>query len=404
MTLAQAPAELRAVVQTVLDTPDAGPQTRLLPRDATAQNDFGVSVAISGNTALIGASTADGGPGAGTGAAYVFVKVGPLWVQEARLVASDATPEDNFGADVALDGDTALIGAPNKGILGGIGAAYVFVRSGTAWSQQSKLTAHCPTCGANGDFFGNSVALSGDTALVAADGLESNTGAVFAFLRSGTTWAEKQMFTGADSEPGDSFGWSVSLSGSTAVVGAPRPLGAVFAGAAYVFVKSASGFIQQAVLTPTDGVSGDLFGHAVALSGQTAIVGAPGCCANIPGGFLRGTADVFVRSGDTWTQQTELTASDGVGGVNGDAFGSSVTITGNAAVIGAPSKNNFTGAAYEFIRGSTGWAQKSKFSEPDGMPNDRLGFENAVAIAPGTAFVGRPFHNQFRGEVDLFPL
>jgi len=153
LSLAQAPKGLRAAVREALGTSGAASAAsaigaKLLPRDASAQNVFGASIAVSGNTALVGATTANGGPGAGTGAAYVFVK-GPTgrWAQQAKLAASDpaGTAKENFGFSVALDGDTAVIGAPNRGAFlgdpfGQVGAAYVFQRSGTRWSQQAILT------------------------------------------------------------------------------------------------------------------------------------------------------------------------------------------------------------------------------------------------------------------------
>src|SRR5215472_16216181 len=153
LRLTQAPKGLRTAVREALGKAGAAStasaiRAKLLPRDASAQNVFGASIAVSGNTALVGATTANGGPGAGTGAAYVFVK-GPTgqWAQQAKLAASDpvGTAKENFGFSVALDGDTAVIGAPNRGAFlgdpfGQVGAAYVFQRSGTRWSQQAILT------------------------------------------------------------------------------------------------------------------------------------------------------------------------------------------------------------------------------------------------------------------------
>jgi len=175
LSLAQAPEGLRAAVREALGRSGAAStasaiRAKLLPRDAGAQNSFGVSIAVSGTTAIVGATTANGGPGAGTGAAYVFVKGPAGWTQQAKLAASDpaGTAKENFGFSVALDGDTAVIGAPNRGTFpgdpfGGAGAAYVFQRSGTKWSQQAIL-AETPSGGETGDFFGFSVAVSGHVA------------------------------------------------------------------------------------------------------------------------------------------------------------------------------------------------------------------------------------------------
>jgi FG-GAP repeat len=406
MTLAQAPAGLQAAVRSTLGQAgtaapagtaaiSAAAQATLLPEDPAAAGLFGVAVAVSGDTALV---SAPGNPD-DTEAVYVFVQQPAGWVQQAKLTAADGTPSDTFGSAVALDGDTAVIGAQTQGGLFGSfgnGAAYVFVRSGTAWTQQAELTD--PAGGSN-ESFGRSVGVSGNIALVGAPGARGS-GAVFEYVRSGTTWSQQDTLTSSDGLLVATFGASLSLSGDTAVVGAPENSPGL-PGAAYIFVSSGTQFSQQAKLTPAQSQNGDLFGASVALSGGTALVGAPGCCASTtqPGNSFRGAADVFVSRNGKWVNQAMLTARDGVGG---DQFGSSVALSGGTAVVGAPTKNNGTGAAYEFLRNGGGWTQKSEFTAADGAPNDRLGF--AVTIAPGTAIVGAPFHNGFRGQAYLFPL
>src|SRR5215470_17176935 len=263
LSLAQAPEGLRAAVREALGRSGAAStasaiRAKLLPRDAGAQNVFGASIAVSGTTAIVGATTANGGPGAGTGAAYVFVK-GPTgqWAQQAKLAASDpvGTARENFGFSVAVVGYTEVIGAPNRGTFAGdpfgqAGAAYVFQRSGTKWSQQAILT-DTPSGGATGDFFGFSVAISAGTVLASAIGaalpLHGSSGAVFEYVRSGAAWPQTAKFTGADSTTDDAFGWDVALAGDTAVVGAPRN-SPVSPGAAYVFTKTSTGFAQRAKL------------------------------------------------------------------------------------------------------------------------------------------------------------
>jgi FG-GAP repeat len=435
--LAQAPKGLRAAVRSALGRSGAASaasaiRAKLLPRDAGAQNVFGASIAVSGTTALVGAPAANGGPGQGTGAAYVFVKGPAGWTQQAKLAASDpaGTAKEGFGFSVALDGDTAVIGAPNRGTFpgdpfGGSGAAYVFQRSGTTWSQQAILT-ETPSGGETGDFFGFSVAISGGTVLASAPGTaipghDVNSGGVFEYVRSGVTWPQVAKFAGADTGPGDTFGWDVALAGSTAIIGAPRN-SPVESGSAYVFTKTGTGFAQRAKLAPPDSQGGDLFGRSVALSGRTALVGAPGCCAFNPGeGLFRGAAYTFVRSGGRWASRAKLTAHDGTPIIidtnhGGDTFGDSVALTGGTAVIGAPTKPrraaiipgavDFTGAAYEFTRSgdafSGHWSQTRKVTAADGARLDRLGF--AVGIAGSTGLAGAPFHNDNRGAVYLFGL
>jgi hypothetical protein len=410
MTLAQAPAGLRSAVRAALGLPAGAPdgsaardgaatpgstatQTTLLPRDHRADF-FGISIAVSGNTALVGASTAD----KHHGAAYVFVRRAGRWVQQARLTASDGRARDAFGISVALDGNTAVVGASNRTedglpepILHGAGGAYVFVRTGTTWSQQALLT---PPALDNviGEFFGFSVALSGQTALIGAPGDSLEAGAVFEFTRTGTTWSQTSKFTGSDTGQSDVFGWTVAMSGHTAVVGAPQRGG--FTGEAYVFTQTATGFRQQAGLVPPNPVTGELFARSVAISGNTALIGSPGA------GLSGGTAYVFVRTGTTWTQQAALTAS---GAGSGDSLGeNSVAISGNTAIAGADFANNQEGVAYEFVRTGTTWAEKAKFTDPHGARDDSFGF--GEAIAGRTALVGAPGHDLFRGQVGLFPL
>jgi len=432
----QAPKGLRAAVREALGTSGAASaasaiRAKLLPRDAGAQNVFGDAIAVSGTTALVGAATANGGPGKGTGAAYVFVKGPTGWTQQAKLAASDAlAAKEGFGFSVALDGDTAVIGAPNRGQFPGdpfgtTGAVYVFQRSGTRWSQQAILT-DVPSGGEIGDFLGFSVAVSGGTVLAGAPGAaavghDPNSGAVFEFVRSGATWSQAAEFAGSDTGLSDAFGWGVALSGNTAVIGAPRDLTGG-PGAAYVFVKSGTHFVQQAKLAPRDSQGANLFGRSVALSGRTALVGAPGCCALPPRyGVFRGAVYTFVRSGGRWVNRAKLTARDGKGFVldtsqQGDTFGDSVALTGGTAVIGAPTWSkgpavtgapiDFTGAAYEFNRTGdalTGrWSQTREVTAADGARTDRLGF--ATGIAGTTGLAGAPFHNTNRGAVYRFGL
>ena len=396
MTLALAPAGLRAAVRATLARPATAPaasasQTSLLPGDGQADF-FGVSIAISGNTALVGGTTAHHH----TGAAYVFVHGARGWTQQARLVAADGVALDNFGFSVALDGNTAVVGAPNRGpdgvrSLHGNGGAYVFTRTGTTWTQQALLTR--ATDSSSSDFFGFSVGVSAQTALVGTPGDSLSRGAAFEFTRTGTTWTQQAQFTGSTSQQGDQFGWSIAFAGHTAVVGAPSQGNTP--GAAYVFTQSATGLPQQAILRAPHPQGSDLFGRTVALSGTTALIGAPGAA-----GFT-GAAYVFTRTATGWAHQATLTAADGQ---QGDSLAlNALAISGNTAVVGEELDNSFAGAAYEFVRTGTSWAQKAKFTAAGGAPNDRLG--RGVAIAgTGTALVGAPGHNNFHGQVDLFPL
>jgi hypothetical protein len=234
---------------------------------------------------------------------------------------------------VAISGNTSVVGAYKKS--SNTGAAYVFARSGSFWGQQAKLIA---ADGAPNYDFGFSVAVSGASVVVGAMGNASATGAAYVFVRSGTTWAQQAKLTASDGAAYDYFGWSVAIAGPNAVVGAFRKNSA--AGAAYVFVRSSTSWTRQAELTASDAVPFDYFGWSVAISDSTVVVGAQ---------FKNnqtGAAYVFVRLDATWTQQAELTASDGS---EGDEFGYSVAISGSHALVGAFAKNSSTGTAYVYV-------------------------------------------------------
>ncbi len=259
----------------------------------------------------------DDDAGSESGSAYVFVRSGTTWSQQAKLTAFDAAAIDQFGYSVAISGDTAIVGAYGDDDAGSAsGSAYVFVRSGTTWSQQAKLTA---LDAAASDQFGYSVAISGDTAIVGAyldDDAGSASGSAYVFVRSGTTWSQQAKLTASDGAASDLFGYSVAISGDTAIVGAYGDDDAGSdSGSAYVFVRSGTTWSQQAKLTALDAAAVDCFGYSVAISGDTAIVGA---YLDDDAGSASGSAYVFVRSGTTWSQQAKLTASDGAAS---DQFG-----------------------------------------------------------------------------------
>lgn len=265
-------------------------------------------IAVSGSTAIVGDYNAN----SGHGVAYVFVQGNGKWNLQAELTPSDTATE--FGDSVALSGSTVIIGAP------GSQAAYIFVGSGSAWTQQAKLT----TTDAS-ELFGISVAVSGSTAVVGT-WPGSNPEAAYVFQQSGGTWAQTARFTASDPQQAQWFGLSVAVSGSTVVVGAQGS--STSSGAAYVFKQSGSTWSQKQELTPTAAVAGQGFGLSVAISGATLLVGSAG-------GTTSGAAYVFADNNGTWTEQTKLTASDESAT---DDFGGSVALSGPTAVVGAFAK------------------------------------------------------------------
>jgi len=351
----------------------------------------GAAVAVSGDTALVGAPNEPVGNGLDTGAAYVFLRSGTTWSKQARLVASDGAATDWFGSAVAVDGTTAMVGASSAtvGANADQGATYVFVRNGTSWSQQQKLVA---SDGAAGDEFGASLSLDLD-AVVGAPSAASKKGALYVFVRSGATWSQQQKLVASDGVAGDSLGDAVGISKGSVIGGAPHAVvsGATDRGAAYVFSRSGTSWSQQQKLVASDGAANHLFGDGADISGDTAVVGASMTvlidneAGPTPAG--NGAAYVFVRSGSVWSQQTKLTASDGV---FGDKLGEAVAIEGETVLAGASRRNNADrkGAAYLYLRSGTSWAQRSILTASDAGSLDRFG--GAVAVGGSLLLVGAP--------------
>jgi len=289
---------------------------------------FGWSVAVDGDTAVIGVPFTDN-------AAYVFTRNGGTWSQQQVLTASDGA--FSFGSSVDVKGDTALIGARSSGSSG---AAYVFTRIGTTWTEQQKLTA---ADGASGDNFGCSVALYADTAVIGAYYDDSAKGAAYVFRRSGTTWTQQQKLTATDGEASDQFGYSVALDGNTAVIGAYGDN--TNTGAAYVFSSSGGTWNQQEKLTASDATEYEYAGWSVTLYADTAVIGVPGDAGNAD---QSGSAYVFTRSGASWSETAKVQASDGQ---QDDILGMAVDVSDGALIAGAPSRNETyedQGAAYVF--------------------------------------------------------
>jgi len=262
--------DARAVYPLTID-PILTQQQKLTAADGAAVDRFGAAVVLSGDTAVIGASS-DDVTGADQGSAYVFTRSGAVWTQSRKLTANDGAANENFGFSVALSGDTLAVGASRDevGANTAQGSAYVFTRGGAAWALQQKLTAND---GASGDFFGFSVALSGDTVVVGAEGgdigANGNQGAAYVFARGGTDWTQQRKLTASDGAAGDSFGFSVALSGDTVLAGALNDaIGAnTNQGAAYVFVCPACPTIALTPDSLPGGVIGNPYSQTVTASG-----------------------------------------------------------------------------------------------------------------------------------------
>ena len=442
---------------------------------------FGISVAVSGDTIVVGAQGEDSdgiGVNAQTnnnatdaGAAYVFVRTGGVWSQQAYLKASNAggAPQpgqngDQFGQNVAISGDTIVVAAPFEDgrarVINGLddgsirkdsGAAYVFKRTAGVWSQEAYLKAANAD---DGDRFGWSVAVSGDRIVVGTSFERSNAtgvvngvngvipgdeqwnnsfneaGAAYVFARTGSVWSQEAYLKASNTDAFDAFGNSVAVSGDTIVVGAwgedsdatgvngpqnnnlatgnPIDLRSATAGAAYVFTRTSSGWAQEAYLKASNTEAGDFFGDFVAVSGDTVVVSATREDSNATGvngdetdnsATNAGAVYVFTRAGGVWSQEAYLKASNS-GAVH--EFGYTVGVSGDTIAVGTPAEdsnatgvngdqtNNLaieSGAAYVFARTGGVWSQEAYLKASNTGAGDKFGAGN-IGVSGGTVVVG----------------
>lgn len=415
----------------------------------------------SNQTTITNGTTASGSNAAiNSGAVYVFKRTGSFWMQEAYLKAPNAEANDEFGYSVAISGDTIAVGANQEdsnqttitnGSTASIdnsivaaGAVYVFKRNAGVWSQQAYLKTPNPDAG---DQFGISVAISGSTIAVGSIYESSNqititngstasgnnstpqSGAVYVFKRSGANWAQEAYIKAPNAEANDHFGASISLSGDRLAVGAPQEdsnqvtitngftasadNSATDSGAVYVFKRSVANWAQEAYVKPTNADSLDAFGSSVATTSDTLVVGVPQESSNqttITNGptasannsaAASGAVYVFKRNGNNWTQDAYLKAPNAEAS---DQFGFSVAISGDTIVAGAnqedsnqititngatASGNNSAaqaGAAYVFKRSGGIWAQEAYLKPPNAESNDSFG--RSVNVSGDTVVVG----------------
>ncbi len=371
---------------------DFNESRKLTSLDADELDAFGWSVAIGGDYAIVGAY-GDADNGVDSGSAYIFLKnsIG-IWDVGRKITASDGTAGDQFGYSVGISDDNAIVGAYKDNENGDqSGSAYIFHRDSVSgdWDEGTKITAFD---GSMGDYFGISVAISGDYAIVGAY-KESHNGSAYIFHRDSVSgdWDEGIKIQASDGTVESWFGRTVSISGDYAIVGAYKKDGTngVDAGRAYIFHRdSGSGeWNEVAKLTASDGSEYDFFGSSVSISGDYAIVGAYGDNEDASD---TGSAYIFHRdsvSGE-WGGEAKITASDGL---RHDFFGTSVGISGNYAIVGAyhTSDNGLSsGSAYMFHRDdATGnWSEIDKILARDGDINDEFG--RAVAISDNCAIAG----------------
>jgi hypothetical protein len=359
---------------------------KLTAFDAGAQDNFGSSVAVSGDVAFIGAHRKHDNQGA----VYVFTRDAQTgaWSDMQTLAASDGRPGDKFGSSVAVSGDIALIGAEGDGVGGerNAGSVYVFARDDMGlWTEIQKLAA---SVAAGNDEFGREVAITGDVALIGAPGTGIHEwGAAYVFVRDAETgiWAEVELLIPSDGSSGQCFGCSIAFAGNWAFIGAPQDY--MRGGSAWVFERDTltGAWIETQWLHGSDSVGDDGFGRAVSISGDMAIIGAS---ASDNRWIDDGAAFVFFWDAQlgTWVETQKLLASDAAVGA---FFGSSVSLSGDVAVIGAHG-NGIPGAAYVFARDTVAgtWVETQKLIPSGTALDDHFG--EATSVSSDVALIGAP--------------
>lgn len=371
-------------------------QTGQLSNGDYATNDrFGSSVSISGNKALIGGFK-DGDNGYLSGSAYIFESINNIWTLMAKITAKDGSAFDSFGYSVNLSGEKAIIGAyytDEKGEASG--SAYIFELFEGQWIQSAKITA---IDGASLDRFGWSVSISGNTALVGAFGDDDNghdSGSAYVFELQGGKWEQTIKLLPNDGDAVDRFGFSVSLSGNRALIGAYLDDDdGTDSGSAYIYERTNGTWSQSAKLTIGIESESDLFGRSVNINGNKAIVGA---LTDDDLGADSGAAYVFeTQDGVLWIKTKKLTAQDGK---EGDRFGYSVSIYGDKALVSSHLNNENgidSGAAYVFQLANGLWSQVDKLIGHDIVKEDEFGF--SVSLYDDKALVGTPLDDDNGGN------
>jgi len=363
---------------------------QVIPFDTQTLDRFGRSVSISGDNAIIGAYH-DADNGLNAGSAFIYHYNGFVWTRARKFVPSDVGPEDRFGTSVSIDGNVAIVGAVYDTDLGSrSGSAYIFRFDGTAWRFDAKLLA---SDGVIDDRFGRSVSIRGNLAVVGAiwdDDQGIDSGSAYVFRYNGTSWVQEAKLTASDGMTLDKFGWSVSISNDTIMIGSKwNDVAASDSGAAYIFRYNGTTWVQEAKLFPANGQLDEHFGYSVTIEGDVAVGGATW---NNDLGLKAGAAHVFRYDGTNWNQETTLYASDGFAN---DRFGYSVSLSNGVLLVGDyahPDNGLDSGSAYLYNHDGAGWVQQGKLLPVEGTAGDHFG--RSVAISGNAIVVGAYFDDQ----------
>lgn len=377
-------------------------QAQLLQSNGSFNDNFGFAVAVSGNTLVAGAPNdlvpLPGG-GVKEGSAHVFALTPGGWAKQATFTTTTMSNTTDFGSSVAIDGDTVVVGAATDGRKTsspfGDGRVTVYVRSGTSWSLEAVLPA--PPSQANVPFFGRAVALEGDRLLVGANGSSLDPafagGVVYVFERVGSTWSQTATLTRASSQLGDNFGRHVSLSGDTALIGMSRSplLGPnEVKGVATFFEYSGGVWTEGQELAGPTPLLDTGFGSVLDIDGDTAVFGAEDAASALHGPH-EGSAFVYERIATTWVLTATLTGT-GIGVTKQEAFGRAVAVEGDRIVVGSPLDTSFVkalaGSVYVFERDGVTWGPPLRLMESEQIASSFFGRD--VSLSGDVLSIGTP--------------
>ena len=313
----------------------------------------------------------------------ILISIKAQVTETQRIVSDDLAVEDYFGNGLAVSGEYAIVGACYDDENGeNSGSAYIFYNNAGTWEQYQKLMS---SDGQTNEFFALTVAISGDYAFAASIGANTYAGKVYVFHNDAGTWTEIATLIGADVSDTDIFGYSISISGDYAIIGAYNDDdNGENSGAAYIFQNTSGTWSEIAKITADDGTENDIFGKAVSISGDYIIVGANSGPNN--SGANSGIAYIFHNNSGTWEQTQKIESADAI---VGDHFGASVNISGDYAIIGADYKSAnevWEGAAYVFYNNEGTWEQTAKLTASN--PGSQKHFGNSVRITGDTLVVG----------------
>jgi len=388
------PTPVPAAIAVSSSSPESS-TTTLTNGSSSPSTIFGISVAIDGDTIITGDPN-DSFEGTDSGSASVFNISSDTWIQQAQITADDIYQGYLFGEAVDIDGDTAVIGATG----GAKGAVYVFVLRNGIWAQQEKLVDLATDSSAQ---FGKSVAISENTMVVGAptdNAPETSSGSAFVFTRTDDVWGKVAQLAPSGriyTLRNNRFGKSVAIDSERIYVGAQgdSSTNGTDSGAVYVFTLSDGSWVEEAKLHASDGDEGDNFGHSISVFNDTLVVGAPADDSN---GTDSGATYVFVRNATgEWNEEVKLIASDGA---YDDNFGWSVAVGADVAIVGALYANangSDSGSLYTYNRTGTNWSESSILTGTGTTSNDRLG--TSVSISGNVAVTGAPGYTEKAKEI-----